>query len=364
MAIDHLRDLLGGPNTSDWRLFEWLVAALHAGAPGATVTWGDVIDGREFDVAIRFQSGLHEYLTVVECKDFNKKVPVEKVEAFITKSRGVLAHKAVMASSAGFQSGAIEVAKKHGIKLLTLEEGFKATHPFEVKERIEGVSLHSTRLIGGDDKPCFTFDDFTGHSEYLWNESTITYRGVQAKAIAWLFNRFPNINRDVLTEEEELVLDFPGGAKWNAKFEGPHVIKAISLKRRPVMFAVPNGKTSGLSHHLLERMGVTVKVTDEQGAVLSEARLKEMAFDFQTKLEAGRFYWSPSTGFNYFLEGLSENLASWWLVESYQHGRLISVRFQQNPSTAGFVEVTDAQTLARLKRIVAAFGNDVLMAPK
>jgi hypothetical protein len=32
--------------------------------------------------------GLYEYLIVVECKDYATPVPVEKVEAFVTKAAG------------------------------------------------------------------------------------------------------------------------------------------------------------------------------------------------------------------------------------------------------------------------------------
>ena len=64
------------------------------------------LPGRQFDVTIRFRKGLYEYLTVVECKDYEKAIPVEKVEAFVTKSADVHAHRAVMASTSGFQEGA------------------------------------------------------------------------------------------------------------------------------------------------------------------------------------------------------------------------------------------------------------------
>jgi hypothetical protein len=87
-----------------WKHFERLVTAVHQVADqGAEVRWDETIAGRQFDVTIRFRRGLYDYLTVVECKDYEKAVPVEKVEAFVTKAADVQAHQAVMASTSGFQ---------------------------------------------------------------------------------------------------------------------------------------------------------------------------------------------------------------------------------------------------------------------
>ena len=80
--------------------------------------WDDKIAGRQFDVTIRFRHGLYNYLTVVECKDYKDPVPVEKVEAFVTKAADARAHHAVMASTSGFQSGAERVAKNHNMTLI------------------------------------------------------------------------------------------------------------------------------------------------------------------------------------------------------------------------------------------------------
>jgi hypothetical protein len=54
----------------NWKLFEKIVAAIHhAESRGAKVVWNDKINGRQFDVTVRFLHGLYEYLTVIECKD-------------------------------------------------------------------------------------------------------------------------------------------------------------------------------------------------------------------------------------------------------------------------------------------------------
>jgi len=101
-----------------WKKFERLVAAIHqAETQGAAVTWNEKINGRQFDVVLRFKAGLHDYLTVVECKEYKGKVSVDKIDAFVTKARDVNASKAVFVSSCGYQSGCIDVATRHGVRL-------------------------------------------------------------------------------------------------------------------------------------------------------------------------------------------------------------------------------------------------------
>ena len=107
------------PPPKKWQHFERLLAAIHQVAnQGADVRWNAKIANRQFDVTIRFRQGLYDYFTVVECKDYERAVPVEKVEAFVTKAADVQAHHAVMASTSGFQEGAQEVALRHNMTLI------------------------------------------------------------------------------------------------------------------------------------------------------------------------------------------------------------------------------------------------------
>ena len=109
--------------TGDWRQFERVVASIHiAEMQGAEVNWNETIQGRQFDVTIRFTMGPHNYLTLIECKNYSKPITVDIVDAFATKSRDAKANKAIIISSSKFQSGCIKIAKKHNIDLFTLSE--------------------------------------------------------------------------------------------------------------------------------------------------------------------------------------------------------------------------------------------------
>lgn len=89
---------------------------------------GDIV----FDVSIEvYLPGAKEYstLVLVECKNYAHSVPVDDVEEFFTKVQQVAAAnaKAVVASTASFQSGARAFAKSKGIGLMRCFEpsGFK-----------------------------------------------------------------------------------------------------------------------------------------------------------------------------------------------------------------------------------------------
>ena len=112
-----------------WKRFEKIIAGIHRlQAQGATVTLDDHIVGRrtkrrrQIDVSLKFNHGYYDYWGVVECKDYNKKISISKVEAFRTKLEDVGAHKGIMVSGKGFQEGAEATAKAYGIELFTLTE--------------------------------------------------------------------------------------------------------------------------------------------------------------------------------------------------------------------------------------------------
>jgi hypothetical protein len=80
-------------------------------------------NNREIDILIISKINEFEIYIAIECKDYNKKIPVEKIEAFQTKcDRIKRINKKIFVSSKGFQSDAINTANYYGIELLTAEE--------------------------------------------------------------------------------------------------------------------------------------------------------------------------------------------------------------------------------------------------
>jgi restriction system protein len=81
-------------------------------------------DGQyRIDVALSFtQLGVH-FLVLVECKDHARPIEREDVQVLADKTRAAGAHKAILFSTNGFQRGAIDYARIHGIALIRLVEG-------------------------------------------------------------------------------------------------------------------------------------------------------------------------------------------------------------------------------------------------
>ena len=77
---------------------------------------------REIDVLLTSGQGHHKQLTAFECKDWVAKVGTKEVEAFQTKIKDLKINKAIIVSSSGFASTAIEKAKFYNISCLDMEE--------------------------------------------------------------------------------------------------------------------------------------------------------------------------------------------------------------------------------------------------
>jgi Restriction endonuclease len=111
--------------------FEQFVAELCGsagrGLEDFRVTLHDVIEGTDgtydFDATVRFRGVLGmEFLVVVESKRHSNPIKRDVVQVLHQKQLSVGAHKAVVISTAKFQSGAIKLAKVHGIALATVIE--------------------------------------------------------------------------------------------------------------------------------------------------------------------------------------------------------------------------------------------------
>lgn len=112
----------------------------------------------EFDITIRFSAFGASYLTLVECKRYKNRVEREKVLALWTKIQSVGAHKGIMCATAGFQSGAVEFAKSHGIALIEIADGRSAVL---AKASIPGLMDHPFPPVAWliDENSCSLLDN-------------------------------------------------------------------------------------------------------------------------------------------------------------------------------------------------------------
>jgi restriction system protein len=82
------------------------------------------VDGEyAIDVTARFEVLGMSFLVLVECKHHKNPIKREVVQILHTKLQSTGAQKGMIIATAGFQSGALEYAKVHGIALLEVADG-------------------------------------------------------------------------------------------------------------------------------------------------------------------------------------------------------------------------------------------------
>lgn len=72
----------------------------------------------QIDVYATYTALGAEMKILAECKQYKKRVGRDKVEVLESRLRSLGAQKGILLSTAGFQSGAIQFAEKHGIALI------------------------------------------------------------------------------------------------------------------------------------------------------------------------------------------------------------------------------------------------------
>ncbi|WP_299475376.1 restriction endonuclease [uncultured Roseibium sp.] len=87
----------------------------------AKITLDDKVSGpdgaRQCDITIEHEYLGGHYRTIIECKDHQNRVPILHVDALSSKLNDLGYNKGVIVARSGFQSGAIQKAKRLGIDL-------------------------------------------------------------------------------------------------------------------------------------------------------------------------------------------------------------------------------------------------------
>jgi len=335
--------------STDWKRFERLVAAIHhAESSGAEVRWNDIIEGRQFDVTVRFKYGLHSYLTVIECKDYAGKVPVEKIDAFVTKARDVRANKAIMVSANGFQSGCIEVADRHGVKLLVLNEATDVSIANLVRTITPGLKVYGVRFVQTESGKEYELEDVGGRLAYLMNHTRLALPGGETTPNRLIYE-WQLSNPSIFTDKEnDVELPLPIGAELHVPYEESIRVSSLRFKCNMVELVIPNQPV--MDNHIRAGLATRLELRDAAGDLVHAARLTDLQLGYDKPIEAGKFYVLPSLNSHYYCERIEGDLVHWVLVESYQYGHLIQAELKQKLVYAGhYVEVTDERTLRRLR---------------
>jgi hypothetical protein len=347
-------DNLNMPSTSDkWKHFERLVTAIHQAADdGADVRWNDSINGREFDVTIRFRRGLYDYLTVIECKDYEKPVPVEKVEAFVTKSLDAHAHHAVMASTTGFQRGARDVAQRHNITLIHVTDSEDVDLAL-FRARWTGTTdaLHIQRIeleyVDGEKKPLpEAADAMTYYVKHI-----LLQCGADGLTLDDLIEcHSPRFHGGALDAYKDHIISCRPGTCVAGPDDGEFPLRLLA--RVHVRVGMTNARvlTSPVRFetHLLVP---GVKVKNVATGEVNKFSRQRLPLGVNTEFSKGTFYEQPSISAFYYCDGVKDNTATIYLVESFQTGELIQAQLAVNTENARFyIPVSDKAVIQRLQR--------------
>ena len=77
---------------------------------------------RQFDLYWEYELGGFIYKNIVECKDFENGVPIDKLDALIGKMHDFPGIRPIIATRVKFQSGAIEKAKANNIDIIIVRD--------------------------------------------------------------------------------------------------------------------------------------------------------------------------------------------------------------------------------------------------
>lgn len=347
----------------EWQKFERIVAAIHAAEEkGATVTWNEDIEGRQFDVVIRFKFHFYDYLVLIECKDWTRPVKVEKVDAFVTKSRAAKANKAIMVSASGFQDGARKVARENGIELFKLSELREIPEDLLTETFISFIAIFPIGFRKANSNELILLSQDENKLPYEMEHITLKSMGnLPIGKLVSIFlqlvspNPLPGIpqnNFPKATEKQqqmEFTLPMNTIAVFPESEEIPvsHFLFVYWLDKGRVMKPMMVDPT--IFRDLDLKYNYTNDLTQESRFIPAH----DLVLGFDTKLKAGSYYTQPQVKFYFYCESTTDKQANMCLIESYQHGKLVRAEFVVPIPEAEkyYVEITDETEIQRLEKM-------------
>ncbi len=343
----------------NWKKFERIVAAVHAMEEGgATVTWNDVINGRQFDVTIRFKKAGYDFLVVIECKDYANAVPAEKIDALVTKARDAHADKAIMVAANGFASGAKTVAARHNVTILSMSSISKDAEEL-------GRSMSPVLLLSG---VRFEVDSVTPELVVISDDPR------QMRSVM----RHTKVIGPDIDENVEVIVEDMRGEIQSASTSETQTF-AIWLPKDTWMTHpnFPDHRTP-IKKILVDHVLITeadlanynyfsndpiispdiLKIEDELSGDSRFIDTSTLEHGFDTKIEPGHFYLNPNLGNSYYVESIDDEIVTYYVVESYFRGGLIQAKYTQDIQySSQFVPIRDETEINRLRTMLNELKN-------
>lgn len=323
---------------SDEEYLERIVAGIHAlTTEGADVSWNENINGRQFDVVVRFEAGTLRYLVLIEVKNKSRKAAASDLEAFATKARDNNANKAVFVTAAGFQRGAIRVAVRHGIDVFTvtfaptptLSHGLKVIlllpNGCKSYELEQTVVVDEPELVAEIHNVILVYENGT-NSPMPEEQSQLNYyckktRLEDGRSLGELFLSFSRDSIDLgYSKKHELELKPP--------------LLAIP----PDRYSFPSGKIAAIQFTVEIKLGHAIKsdVAIDPGVfsypIIYTDAISKTSHNFAIhqlplgvrQVTIGKFYFHLYPLSYYYCRSIENGQANMYLIESFQHGELIT----------------------------------------
>lgn len=335
-----------------WKTFERIVTAIHHAADqGGQITWNDTINGRQFDVTIRFKKGFYTFLTVIECKDYKNSVPVEKVEAFVTKASDANANKAILVTSSSFQAGCFPVAERHNIGLYTLKEINELPKEVIGNHLIPALNIFDIKLVNDEGKE-YIFPEYGRKLHYLIMQTKLAVNKGDIILESYLSQWIQAKKGEVISGTNEFKIKFDKKiSAYIPQEDAPFLFNSIHFKCKFIEVH-PISKPT-LDPYLLQKINANFLYKNEITGETHKIDSKELPLGFDTKFEEGKFYFNPKLEFFYYCESIENDSATIYLVESYQHGHLLQVVFKQATKYSKYyIEVTNDNEIQRLTKLL------------
>jgi hypothetical protein len=347
---------------SDDEYLERIVAGIQAVTTrGADVSWNEKINERQFDVVVRFKLGTLRYLVLVEVRNRTRRAEAADMDAFVTKARDQNANKIVFVTAAGFQDGAITVAKRHAVDLFTVtfddsDPRLPADANFILVRR-QGAPLESPKLMWGEVKlagcvesASIVYDDGT-EAEIPDEQSQMAYCVRNAKladgrTLHDLIQATPFQIELGKETHEEVRLDPPQEIAPPDEFwlrRGRAAVFRFSVIGRNARMYSGNVR---VDPNMFELPVVYTNVLTGESNRFS---IDALPLGVE-RVSPGQFYFNYHPLTYYYCDSIQRSEVLWYMVESFQNAELLQIICTQDVRySPSYIPVTDRKILRRLR---------------
>ncbi|WP_441237026.1 restriction endonuclease [Bradyrhizobium sp. 930_D9_N1_4] len=346
---------------SEDEYLERIVAGIHfVTSDNAEISWNEKINGRQFDVVVRFKLGTLSYLVLIEVKNRSRKASASDLEAFALKARDHLASKSVFVTTAGFQSGALDVAKRHGVDLFTVSFADKP----QLAKQGSWITLRKTE----DTAPPY-IEVGEAQTVNQIEKITLLYFGGQAVTFPdepsqMMYYAAKSKLSDGRTLHDVLQAVFIPHLELTKSYSGKFDFRPPLELQPPDELFYRAGLLSGITYEATARLGRPIKgnaqieptafsspvvYTDVIAGQTTEFNLSTLPLG-DASATPDRYYLLLNPLRYFYCASIDRTKITWHLIESFQNATLVRGTFTQDLKYSRFyVPVTDIQTLKRLR---------------